>query len=102
MGYDRRFAFAAFAAVLLLPALGEAQEGESCTVLCAPELKIEPTISFENIVSQARVERDGVVEQTQQETIFELIFAVAVSTPIERVSGDRIEGIGVTVKMTSL
>ncbi len=77
---------AGFAAVLLLPAPGEAQESRSCTVLCAPELKVEPTISFENIGNQARVERDGVVEQTQRETIFELIFAVGVPTEIERVA----------------
>ena len=79
-------ALTSFAAVLLVPALGEAQEGGSCTVLCAPELKVEPTISFENIGNQARVERDGVVEQTQRETIFELIFAVGVPTEIERVA----------------
>jgi hypothetical protein len=78
-------ALAGFAAVLLLPALGEAQEGGSCKVLCAPELKVEPTISFENIGNQARVERGGVVEQTQRETIFELVFVVGVPTAIERV-----------------
>jgi hypothetical protein len=96
MGYDRaarvRHALAAvvlttlvgFAGALATPALGAAQDG--CNVLCAPELKVEPTISFENYVSQARVERDGVVEQTQGETIFELIFAVGVPTEIERVA----------------
>ena len=78
-------ALVGFAAVPLTPALGAAQDGGSCKVLCAPELKIEPTISFENYVSQARVERGGVVEQTQGETIFELIVAVAVPTQIERV-----------------
>ena len=76
---------ASFVAVLLVPALGAAQEGGSCAVLCAPELKIEPTISFENLGSRARVEVDGVVEETQRETVFELLFAVGVPTEIPRV-----------------
>ena len=65
-----------FAVVLLVPALAVAQDGGSCAVLCTPELKIEPTISFENLGKRARVEVAGVVEQTQRETVFELLFAV--------------------------
>ena len=76
---------AGFAAVLLMPAPGEAQEGESCAFLCVPELKIEPTISFENLGSRARVEVGGVVEETQRETVFELLFALGVPTVIPRV-----------------
>ena len=75
-------AFLGFSAVLLMPALGEAQEGESCAFLCVPELKIEPTISFENLGSRARVEVGGVVEETQRETVFELLFALGVPTAI--------------------
>ncbi len=67
MGYDRTdrtdrieyelaaavlTALVGFAVVLLTPVLGAAQDGGSCKVLCAPELKIEPTISFENIVNE--------------------------------------------------
>ena len=87
MGYYacKLTALAGFVAVLLMPALGEAQEGESCAFLCMPELKIEPTISFENLGSRARVEVAGVVEQTQRETVFELLFAVGVPTVIPRV-----------------
>ena len=81
----RLTAFAGFAAVLLIPEPGEAQEGESCAFLCMPELKIEPTISFENLGKRARIEVDGVVEETQRETIFELLFAVGVPTTIPRV-----------------
>jgi hypothetical protein len=80
-----RVGFAAVLLVLLVPAFGAAQEGGSCAVLCAPELKIEPTISFENLGSRARVEVDGVVEETQRETVFELLFAVGVPTEIPRV-----------------
>ena len=79
-------ALTGFTAVLLLPAPGEAQESESCAFLCAPELKIEPTISFENLGTRARVEVDGVVEETQGETVFELLFAVGVPTVVPRVA----------------
>ncbi len=96
MGYNRPdrnerdharklIALVGFAVVLLMPALGEAQEGGSCVVLCAPELKIEPTISFENLGKRARVEVGGVVEETQRESVFELLFAVGVPTVIPRV-----------------
>ena len=80
-----RYALVGFAVVLLTPAPGAAQDGDACTVLCAPELKIEPTISFENLGSRARVEADGVVEETERETVFELLFAVGVPTQIPRV-----------------
>ncbi len=98
MGYDRTdrieyelaaavlTALVGFAVVLLVPALGAAQEVESCAVLCTPELKIEPTISFENLGNRARVEVGGEVEETQRETVFELLFAVGVPTEIERVA----------------
>ena len=80
-----RYALVGFVVVLLTSAPGAAQDGDSCTVLCAPELKIEPTISFENLGSRARVEADGVVEETERETVFELLFAVGVPTQIPRV-----------------
>ena len=72
------------AAGLSAPALA-AQEGEACTFLCMPELKIEPTLTFDNLGSRARVEVDGVVERTQIESVFELIFALGVPTEIPRV-----------------
>lgn len=80
-----RHALVGFAVVLLTSAPGVAQDSDSCTVLCAPELKVEPTISFENLGSRARVEADGVVEETEPETVFELLFAVGVPTQIPRV-----------------
>ena len=75
----------AYATILLVPTLGAAQGGESCTFLCMPELKIEPSITFENLGSRARVETGGVVSRTERETIFELIFALGVPTTIPRV-----------------
>ena len=68
-----------------MPALGAAQEGGSCLVLCVPELKIEPTVTFENLVDRPRVEIGGVVETLERETVFELIFALDVPTEIPRV-----------------
>ena len=80
-----RIALAGFAAVLLIPAPAQAQEDGSCAFLCVPELKIEPTITFENVLDRARVETGGVAQRTQRETIFELIFALGVPTEIPRV-----------------
>ena len=87
------------AAGLSAPALA-AQEGEACTFLCMPELKIEPTLTFDNLGSRARVEVDGVVERTQIESVFELIFALGVPTEIPRV-GLTLEVIFVPFATTS-
>jgi hypothetical protein len=72
------------AAGLLVPELAAARQ-EGCRVLCAPALKVEPTVTFENLGDRARVEVDGVVERTERETVFELIFAVDIPTEIPRV-----------------
>ena len=85
MSTCRLITFVALGVGVLVAAPGEAQEGEGCKVLCAPELKIEPTISFENLGNRARVEVGGVVEETQRESVFELLFAVGVPTTIPRV-----------------
>jgi hypothetical protein len=66
------------------PAAASAQE-RACRLLCAPDLKLEPTVTFENLGNRARVDVGGVVEETAGETIFELIFAVGVPTTIPRV-----------------
>ena len=91
---------AGFAAGLPVPTFGEAQEGEGCAVLCVPELKIEPTITFDNLADRARIEIDGVVEKTERETVFELIFAVEVPTEIPR-TGLTFEAIFVPFASTS-
>jgi hypothetical protein len=77
--------------ILLLVALAaawgapvSAQDG-SCAVFCAPDLKFEPTVTFENVASRARVEEGGVTARQDGETIVELIFAVGVPTEIPRV-----------------
>jgi hypothetical protein len=71
--------------LLLVPAPSAAQDKPTCVFLCAPELKIEPTWTIENLGRRGRVEADGVVERTSRESVFELIFAVDVPTTIPRV-----------------
>ena len=66
------------------PRAVSAQE-EACIFLCAPDLKFEPTVTFENLGNRARVDVGGVVEETEGETIVELIFAVGVPTTIPRI-----------------
>jgi hypothetical protein len=67
-----------------------AQENGQCAFLCAPELKIEPTFTIENLFNPARVEtiEDGVaVDTTRQgrDRVFELVVAADVPTEIPRV-----------------
>jgi hypothetical protein len=81
------------------PAAAAAQEAE-CRIFCAPDLKIEPTVTFENLGTRARVEVGGVTERTERETIFELIFAVGIPTQIPRV-GFTLEAIFAPFKGTS-
>lgn len=75
---------------LLLPSPLAGQEGDGCTVLCAPELKFEPTWTVENLFDRPRVVEleDGVPVDTvrlERETVFELIFALDIPTEIPRV-----------------
>jgi len=72
------------AAGLLVPTLATAQEAERCLLLCAPELKLEPTLTLENLGRRAQVEVGGVVEETEREAVFELVFALDVPTTIPR------------------
>ena len=97
-----RIAFIAAVALgagLLPPEIAVAQE-RPCRVLCVPDVKIEPTVTFENLGTRARVEVGGVTESTEGETIFELIFAVGIPTQIPRV-GFTLEAIFAPFKGTS-
>lgn len=78
---------AALAGLLLTaaPALAQDEGGRPCRILCAPELKIEPTFTIENLIRRPRVEVDGVVERAGRETVFEVIFALGVPTEIPRI-----------------
>lgn len=74
--------------ITVLPA--QAQEENSCKWLCAPELKIEPTITFENFAARPQVVtfENGQPADTAAvapEQAFEMIFALDVPTAIPRV-----------------
>ena len=68
----------------------QAQESDRCFFLCAAELKIEPTITFEPIFRRPTIEEleDGeVVALTtpDRETVFEVILSLGIPTTIPRV-----------------
>ena len=86
-------------ALALLPQGAAAQES-GCRILCVPDLKFEPTVTFENLGNRARVDVGGVVEDTESETIFEIIFAVGVPTEIPRI-GFTLEAIFAPFKGTA-
>ena len=81
-----RLAVPALVIMTLLVTSAAAQDDERrCALLCAPALKIEPTLTVENLGGGPRVEVDGQVEQADAEMVFELIFALDVPTQIPRV-----------------
>jgi hypothetical protein len=61
-----------------------AQEPAPCRVLCSPEFKIEPTITFTNLFGSPRIISDdhGTVTQESRETQFELILSLALPTRV--------------------
>jgi len=78
------------AAVLAAAPPAWAQEDESCAFLCAPELKVEPTVTFGPIFRRPVLEEleDGLVVargQPETDAAFELIVAVGVPTTVPRV-----------------
>ena len=77
----------AFVGAVAAPVFG--QDDGRCFVLCAPEVKIEPTLTFEPIFQRPRVEalEDGevVANRSETESVFELVLAVGIPTQIPRV-----------------
>jgi hypothetical protein len=78
------------AAALVLAFAAPVTAQERCRVLCAPALKIEPTITIEKLFQAPRILTviDGdmvAIEQEKRETVFELIFALDVPTQLPRV-----------------
>jgi hypothetical protein len=82
---ERRLVRCLLLGLLLVPAPAVAQSKPRCVVLCAPELKIEPTWTVENLFAPPRIESGGVVERSARELVFELIFAVDIPTTIPRI-----------------
>ena len=91
MVLTRRMAAAAVALLLCAQPAAAQESGEPpCRILCVPDFKVEPTITFENLASRARVEvtddaGGAVVERQARESVFELILALGIPTEIPRV-----------------
>ena len=72
-----------------LPVAAQEDDGR-CVFLCAPEVKIEPTLTFAPIFRRQTIEElvDGTIVSTGKadtEAVFELILAVGIPTEIPRV-----------------
>lgn len=97
LGRDRRRAAAhvkaAIAALVITTAAAlpaSAQTARPCRILCAPELKVEPTFTVEDLLQRPIVEtlEDGrVVESSRvaRQTVFEIIVALDVPTQLPRI-----------------
>ena len=60
-----------------------AQPPPPCRLLCAPEFKVEPTITFSNIFGSPRiVHQDGTVARKRRETEFEVILSLGLPTRV--------------------
>jgi hypothetical protein len=68
--------------VSLLTALEAAgQTTPDCRLLCAPEFKVEPTVTFTNLFGSPRiVDEEGATTREPRETEFELILSLGVPT----------------------
>ena len=72
-------------ACVAVPATPAAAQNPRCVILCAPELKVEPTWTIENLGGARRVEVDGEVESVGVESAFELVLALDIPTTIPRI-----------------
>lgn len=68
--------------LLLSVVLARAQDAASCRVLCAPEFKVEPTVTFSNVFRPPRIQDEGVVTREPRETAFEVILSMGLPTRI--------------------
>lgn len=76
--------------------------GEPCRFLCAPSLKVEPTVTFSNLFHRHRVRKaDGLTEKAARETAFELIVALDIPTALPRL-GLSVEAIWTPFGSTSV
>jgi hypothetical protein len=92
---------------LVVPLAAEAQSQDRCRILCVPELKVEPTITIENLfrapVMETLDESGRVSESARatRDTVFEVIFALDIPTEIPRI-GLTLEAIFVPFGETSV
>ena len=73
----------------LAPATAQGQS-QKCFFLCAPDLKIEPTFTWENLsrprIAETDAQGNTVVRKTDRERVFETVVAVGVPTTVPRIS----------------
>ena len=73
----------AFVALMFGVASAWAQETTTCRILCTPEFKVEPTITFTTLFNAARIILDdGAPAREQREADFELILSVGLPTRV--------------------
>jgi hypothetical protein len=69
--------------VLLAATPAQAQDSAPCGVLCSPEFKVEPTITFTNLFGSPRIAADdGTVAREPRETEFEMILSLSLPTRV--------------------
>jgi hypothetical protein len=69
------------ACALLWSASVAAQEAATCRFLCAPEFKVEPTVTFGNLFGSPRIQDDlDVTTREPRETAFEVILSLGLPT----------------------
>jgi hypothetical protein len=74
-------------AVFLMAPAAHAQEAEKCRIVCAPELKFEPTLTFVNLLNRAQVvASDGLATRQARGKQFEIVLALDISTPLPRLA----------------
>ena len=73
---------AGVAAIMLVAATSAlAQEPAPCRVLCSPEFKVEPTLTFGNLFGSPRIQDgQGTATREPRETDFELILSFGLPT----------------------
>jgi hypothetical protein len=60
-----------------------AQPQDACRVICAPDFKVEPTITFSNLFGGPRVEpENGAVAREPREAAFEVILSMGLPTRV--------------------
>jgi hypothetical protein len=94
------------AIMVLLAASPAVAQAKRCRILCAPELKVEPTFTVEDLFQAPTIEtlEDGRVVESRRvgrETVFEVIFALDVPTELPRI-GLTLEAIFVPFGSTAV
>lgn len=71
------------ACALLWPSAALAQESAPCRILCAPEFKVEPTLTFGNVFASPRtVNEQGAIRREPRGMDFEVILSFGLPTRI--------------------